>query len=127
MAVGVETRMPFLDANLIQTVMSLRVIEPDHALGPKAWLREAMKGVLPDEVLSRPKAGFQPPVQQWLSGVIKKYGETLRGGHLVEAGIIGREKVDQLLTQTITQGWHGLFLTYKLVLLETWCRRVLGS
>jgi asparagine synthase (glutamine-hydrolysing) len=127
MAVGVETRMPFLDANLIQTVMSLRVIEPDHALGQKAWLREAMKGVLPDEVLSRPKAGFQPPVQQWLSGVIKKYGETLRGGHLVEAGIIGHEKVDQLLTQTITQGWHGLFLTYKLVLLETWCRRVLGS
>jgi asparagine synthase (glutamine-hydrolysing) len=86
-----------------------------------------MKGVLPDEVLSRPKAGFQPPVQQWLSGVIKKYGDTLRSGHLVEAGIIGREKVDQLLTQMMTEGWHGLFLTYKLVLLETWCRRVLGS
>jgi len=127
MAVGVETRMPFLDANLIQTVMSLRAIEPDHALGQKAWLREAMKGVLPAEVLSRPKAGFQPPVQQWLSGVIKKYGDTLRSGHLVEAGMIAREKVDQLLTQTKTQGWHGLFLTYKWVLLETWCRRVLGS
>jgi asparagine synthase (glutamine-hydrolysing) len=127
MAVGVETRMPFLDANLIQTVMSLRALKPDHALGQKAWLRAAMKGVLPDEVLSRPKAGFQPPVQQWLSGVIKKYGDTLRSGHLVEAGIIGREKVDQLLTQMMTEGWHGLFLTYKLVLLETWCRRVLGS
>jgi asparagine synthase (glutamine-hydrolysing) len=126
MAVGVETRMPFLDANLIQTVMSLRALEPDHALGQKAWLRAAMKGVLPDNVLSRPKAGFQPPVQQWLSGVIKKYGDTLRSGHLVDAGIIGREKVDQLLTQTSTQGWHGLFLAYKLVLLETWCRRVLG-
>lgn len=127
MAVGVETRMPFLDANLIETVMSLRVIEPDHRLGQKAWLRAAMKGVLPDNVLSRPKAGFQPPVQQWLSGVIKKYGDTLRSGQLVAAGIIDREKVDQLLTQTSTQGWHGLFLAYKLVLLETWCRRVLGS
>jgi asparagine synthase (glutamine-hydrolysing) len=126
MAVGVETRMPFLDADLIKKVMSLRAIEPDHELGQKTWLREAMKGVLPDNVLSRPKAGFQPPVQQWLSGVIKKYGDTLRSGHLVEAGIIAREKVDQLLTQTMTQGWHGLFLTYKLVLLETWCRRVVG-
>jgi asparagine synthase (glutamine-hydrolysing) len=126
MAVGVETRMPFLDANLIAKVMSLRAIEPDHALGQKAWLRAAMKGVLPDEVLSRPKAGFQPPVQQWLSGVISKYGDALREGHLVEAGFIRSDKVQQLLSKTVSQGWHGLFFTYKLVLLELWYQRIVS-
>ncbi len=124
MAVGVETRMPFLDANLIQTVMSLRAIEPDNALGQKAWLREALKGVLPDAVLSRPKAGFQPPVQQWLTGVIQTYGDQLRSGHLVERGVLDRDKVDHLLATTKAQGWHGLFFTYKLVLLELWYQRV---
>jgi len=126
MAVGVETRMPFLDANLIQTVMSLRAIEPDNALGQKAWLREALKGVLPDAVLSRPKAGFQPPVHQWLTGVIQTYGDQLRSGHLVECGVLDRDKVDHLLATTKTQGWHGLFFVYKLVLLETWYQRVVA-
>lgn len=126
MAVGVETRMPFLDANLIEKVMSLRAHEPDHGLGQKAWLRAALKGVLPEEVLARPKAGFQPPVQQWLSGVISKYGDLLRSGSLVEAGVIRREKVSQLLVQTASQGWHGLFFVYKLVLLEMWYQRVVS-
>lgn len=78
MAVGVESRLPFLDVRLIERVMALRAATPDHQLSQKAWLRTALKGVLPDEVLARPKAGFQPPVQAWLSGVLAAYGEVLK-------------------------------------------------
>ncbi|MCF8171978.1 MAG: asparagine synthase (glutamine-hydrolyzing) [Candidatus Methylopumilus sp.] len=124
MGVGVETRMPFLDANLIGLVMALRTRYPDDQLGQKVWLREALQGVLPAEVLARPKAGFQPPVNEWLSGVVKRYADALVGGHLQQAGILAAERVSDICTTLPQQGYTGLFLAYKLVLLELWYQKV---
>jgi asparagine synthase (glutamine-hydrolysing) len=127
MGVGVETRLPFLDVQLIERVMALRAATPDHQLGQKTWLRAALKGVLPDEVLARPKAGFQPPVQAWLSGVLAAHGDVLRDGQLVRDGILSESKVDEVLRSLPTQGWPGLFFTYKLVLLEMWFQKVVAA
>ena len=127
MAVGVETRMPFLDVKLIELVMKLRADHPDHALGQKAWLRAALKGVLPNEVLSRPKAGFQPPLHDWLSGVVAKYGDSLRDGQLVREGVLAANKIEYLLKDLSKQKWSGLFFAYKLVLLEQWYQRVIEA
>lgn len=127
MGVGVESRLPFLDVRLIERVMALRAARPDHGLGQKAWLRAALKGVLPEEVLARPKAGFQPPVNEWLAGVIATYGDVLRGGELVAEGILDAGKVNEALTKTAFQGWPGLFFVYKLVLLEMWYRKVVAA
>jgi asparagine synthase (glutamine-hydrolysing) len=127
MGVGVEARLPFLDAGLIELVMAIRRRNPDHALGQKAWLRAALKGVLPDEVLMRPKAGFQPPVWEWLSGVVAGYGNSLRDGNLIKTGILSDRKVDYILQDLPKQGWSGLYFAYKLVLLEMWQREVVGA
>jgi asparagine synthase (glutamine-hydrolysing) len=126
MGVGVESRLPFLDVRLIELVMALRNKYPDHTLGQKAWLRAALKGVLPDDVLARPKAGFQPPVWEWLSGVVTRYGNCLRDGHLVKAGILADKKTDYVLQELPRQGWPGLFFAYKLVLLEQWFQEVVA-
>lgn len=126
MGVGVESRLPFLDVKLIERVMALRTATPDHTLGQKTWLRAALKGVLPDEVLARPKAGFQPPVKEWLSGVMSVYGESLRGGQLVQEGILAAHQVDEVLRNLPKQGWSGLFFAYKLVLLEIWFKKVVA-
>lgn len=126
MAVGVETRMPFLDVRLIELVMQLRAKTPDHQLGQKAWLRAALKGVLPEEILIRPKAGFQPPLHAWLSGVVNRYGDMLSDGQLVQTGVIAADKVGHLLRQIAKRNWTGLFFTYKLLLLEMWYQKVVA-
>jgi asparagine synthase (glutamine-hydrolysing) len=125
MAVGVETRMPFLDKCLVETVMGLRRVQSDHKLGHKAWLRKALVNTLSEEVLMRPKRGFQPPVEAWLSGVIARYGENLRGGRLENAGILSPLGVEQLLTRCRSYGC--IFFAYKLVLLELWIRNMESS
>lgn len=127
MSVGVEARLPFLDAPLIEKVMALRARTPDHKLGQKAWLRAALKGVLPEEVLARPKAGFQPPVWEWLSGVTLKYREMLYDGVLVSQGIIDGARIEASTQRLSTQGWAGLFFLYKLVLLEFWYQTVVAG
>ncbi len=127
MGVGVEARLPFLDVGLIELVMTLRSKQPDHTFGQKAWLRAALKDVLPDEVLMRPKAGFQPPVREWLLGVITRYGGNLCNGNLAKAGVLDEKKIDSNLQGLLKQGWPWLFFMYKLVLLEMWQREVVGT
>jgi asparagine synthase (glutamine-hydrolysing) len=124
MGVGVETRMPFLDARLIELVMALRLKTPDHHLGQKAWLREALKGVVPDEVLKRPKAGFQPPVREWISGVVTRHIDILRSGQLVSEGVLDANKINFLCKSFHEQGWTQKYFTYKLILLEMWYQKV---
>lgn len=127
MGVGVESRLPFLDVKLIESVMAMRARHPDHRLGQKAWLRAALKGVLPDEVLARPKAGFQPPVWDWLSGVTLTYRHLLTDGALVRQGIVDGVCIEEVMHQLPSQGWTGLFFAYKLVLLEFWYQTVVAG
>ncbi len=127
MGVGVESRLPFLDVRLIELVMALRSKQPDHTLGQKAWLRSALRGVLPDDVVTRPKAGFRPPVGEWLSGVVTRYGNSLWDGNLTKAGVIDHKKAAYVSGEMPQKGWSGLFFAYKLVLLETWLRKVVDA
>lgn len=120
MASGVETRLPFLDVNLIELVVNLRLKSPDHHLGQKFLLRNALKGVLPPEVLKRPKSGFRPPVLEWISGVVGTYGDKLLSGELAAAGIINVTNIRTQLDKLDAIDWPHLFTLYKLVLLEEW-------
>jgi asparagine synthase (glutamine-hydrolysing) len=107
--------------------MALRLQTPDHQLGQKAWLRQALKGVVPDVVLARPKAGFQPPVREWLSGVVEKYVDILRDGQLVKEGVLAASTIDFTCTRFHEHGWHYKYFTYKLILLEMWYQKVVAA
>lgn len=126
MGVSVETRMPFLDVKLIDLVMSWRQNNPDYDLGQKSWLRAALKDVVPDEVLARPKAGFQPPVREWLSGVVEKYADILRNGQLINSGVLSSDTIDFTINELPHKDWSGMYFVYKLVLLEMWYQKVVA-
>ena len=121
MAFGVETRMPFLEPNLIGTALAVQSAFPDFSDGHKTLLREALTQVLPSEILSRPKAGFRPPVQEWLGGVVRTYIQCLFGGMLDRSDLIDVRSILQLHEgDEALPPWSQLFLLYKMVLLEMW-------
>lgn len=68
MRFSLESRVPFLDHRLVETVLRL----PDDALlqrgRTKAVLRDAMRGIVPDSVLDRrDKLGFASPMAKWVA------------------------------------------------------------
>lgn len=70
MAHSREVRLPFLDHNLVEFVFKL----PERLLVQDGWtkwiLREAFRGVVPDEISNRvDKLGYMPPQQKWLNGL----------------------------------------------------------
>jgi asparagine synthase (glutamine-hydrolysing) len=60
-------------------------------------LREAMRDVLPADVLTRPKQGFGSPMEEWLRG---QFGHdalvAVRGSGLTERDLLDYTVVDQL-------------------------------
>lgn len=123
MASSIELRLPLLDYKLIELVIGLRRVQPDHNLGQKAWLKSALEGVLPPEVLNRPKRGFQPPVEEWMRAIIQKYHHWLDDGYLGSLGVINQKYINQMLNGFRRNGHHS-FMLYKLLVLETWYRQV---
>ena len=73
MAASIESRVPFLDHKLVEFTAKL---PNDLKLrgGTTKWiLREAMKGILPNEILERPKMGFPVPMERWLRSEYKTF------------------------------------------------------
>ncbi len=91
MSNSVELRLPFVDYKFVETVIGLRKSYSDDDLPAKHWLKEAGKDLLPDWLFTQRKRGFEPPVQEWLSGILKRYGEQLPSGNLVSLGILNKE------------------------------------
>ena len=71
MAASIESRVPFLDHKLVE--FTARLPERMKIRGgiTKYILRESMKGILPESILTRPKMGFPVPVGAWFRGPFK--------------------------------------------------------
>ncbi|WP_417517192.1 asparagine synthase (glutamine-hydrolyzing) [Minwuia sp.] len=73
MAASIEARMPFMDHMLAETVSAM----PDDCRirnGEDKWLlREGMRRILPEKILSRPKVGFRVPVNEWFRTTMRDW------------------------------------------------------
>jgi asparagine synthase (glutamine-hydrolysing) len=68
MANSVEGRVPFMDHRLVEFALSLPVEYRLSSMGnSKRVLKDAMKGLLPDYILNRRKAGFGMPLRSIFS------------------------------------------------------------
>jgi asparagine synthase (glutamine-hydrolysing) len=126
MASSVETRFPFLDYQLIELVMGLRKAVPDDDLGYKSRLKFALREVVPDEVLDRPKQGFQPPFTEWMRAILDRYIDRLTSGYLISLDIISADYLSRMIRDYQTSTQH-LFILYKLLLLEIWYRGIIAD
>jgi asparagine synthase (glutamine-hydrolysing) len=123
MAQSVEARVPLVDYRLVETVIGLRKAGRGELEAPKAWLRAAMAGLLPDAVLRRPKRGFQPPIFEWHRALMRAYGRLLIDGALVRHKILSRSGAALLAAQELpAEGYH--WLPFSALVLEIWCREM---
>ncbi len=97
MASSVEGREPFLDHHLVEFALALPP-RLKYRNGAGKWaLREAMRGVLPDAVIDRPKQGFGTPMEEWLRGPFgDEVANVVRSSSLRERGLFDYALVDEL-------------------------------
>jgi asparagine synthase (glutamine-hydrolysing) len=68
MASSIEARVPFLDHALVEFTMRVPTDLKIRHGQSKYILKKAMTGILPDEIIHRPKQGFGAPIKEWLRG-----------------------------------------------------------
>jgi asparagine synthase (glutamine-hydrolysing) len=79
MSASVESRVPFLDRNLVEFSLTL----PENFLisdngESKSVFRSAMRGIVPDSILDRrDKIGFETPQRVWIENVLRQHGTQL--------------------------------------------------
>jgi asparagine synthase (glutamine-hydrolysing) len=75
MAHSLELRVPYLDRAVFEVAAripaSLKV--PRHSRATKVVLRRALRGIVPEFVVNRPKLGFPTPTREWLRGPLYEW------------------------------------------------------
>ena len=100
MSVSLETRAPFLDPRVAQFAASVPVEYKLKGKNGKVILKEAMKGLLPHEILHRPKKGFGIPIAEWLKGRLNPMlRDLLSPDRLRRQGLFEPSYVHRLITE----------------------------
>jgi len=122
MAVALECRVPFLDHRLVELCTRIPPEDKADLFSGKKVFKRAMRGVIPDEIINRKKAGFTLPLDQWFRSElremvtdllsedrIKKQGvfDPAAVGRMLSAHLSGRENMGhQLFSLLIFQMWR---------------------
>lgn len=75
MAVSVELRVPFLDNDLFEHVLTLPKRCKYYSQTPKALLIDSCRDLLPLHVIEKKKMGFVLPMREWMQGPLNSYSK----------------------------------------------------
>ena len=77
MAVALETRVPFLDHRVAEVAARIPLSLKVHGGQGKQIVRRLLHGLVPRDLVERPKAGFAVPVGSWVKGPLRPWAEDL--------------------------------------------------
>jgi asparagine synthase (glutamine-hydrolysing) len=124
MAASIESRVPFLDHRLVEFAAQLPNDRKLSGFSTKRILREAVKGVLPDRIVSRPKMGFPVPFASWVRGPWRSVvSDVLLDPRTRDRGIVDAAAVGRLLAGApAALGSQDADALWSLLNLELWYR-----
>ena len=124
MAASIESRVPFLDHPLVEFTARLPERLKLRGGTTKYILREAMRDVLPPEILTRGKMGFPVPVGAWLRGPYRGIvDELVLSPRALERGLFDPVAIRGIVSRHAAGEDHSERL-WSLVNLEIWHRVV---
>lgn len=121
---GVDVGFPFLDSRVLDFSLKLPTSYKLKGLKLRWFFKEALRGFLPDEILTKKKHGFGLPFGHWAvdhEPLNKLATNALHG--LAERNIVRREFIDTLLREHLPAhpGFYGE-LVWIMTMLELWMR-----
>ncbi|MEN3335995.1 MAG: hypothetical protein V7641_5360 [Blastocatellia bacterium] len=126
MAHSLEVRTPFLDYRIVELAARMPMQMKMRGLTTKYAIRKLAERLLPREISTRPKSGFNVPINNWMTPASESFvrdhlaAETLRRRGYFDAAQVtamlddhfaGRANRSQWLLMLLTfEIWHRLFI-----------------
>ncbi len=127
MMASLEGRVPLLNNDFVEYATRLPLDMKLHGLSSKFLFKRALRGLLPDRILNRPKKGFGIPVANWFRGPLKEQMLSVLSPERVArkgffdpaavAALVGdhlsgrRDNRKQLWTLFVFELWHDGYLS----------------
>jgi asparagine synthase (glutamine-hydrolysing) len=121
MAVSLETRVPFLDKDVVEFAAKIPPGMKVRA-GQGKWLvRQVLHKHVPAALIDRPKTGFSIPLDDWLRGPLKSWAhDLLSPDRLQQQGLFNTARVEQKLGEHMSgRRNHGYWL-WNVLMAQAW-------
>jgi asparagine synthase (glutamine-hydrolysing) len=124
MAVSLEARVPLLDHKLIEFVARIPAQLKMKGLETKHIFKRAVRGLVPSEILDRPKQGFGLPIQKWINQELRAYiRDCLLDQRTRERGYFNQDYIALLFDEHDRGRRDNTGPLWTLFMLELWHRR----
>lgn len=128
MATSLEARVPLLDHKLIEFVTRIPSELKLKNLETKYIFRKAVRGLVPDEILDRPKQGFGVPIGEWINRQLReRIHSDLSDARALQRGYFEKSYIQTLLDEhrrNRRDHSHALWLLW---MLELWHRQFMDD
>lgn len=129
MAQSIEVRVPFLDNDLVDFVLTLpaqyKMTPPDSG---KLVLRSAMRGLVPDAILTRKKQGFSSPDENWYrNGSMDYVKSVLLDPRTLNRGYFQPDYIRKVVSEHAQGKVNHRLLIWSLLSFEHWNREFMDT
>ncbi len=126
---GIDVRFPMLDDGVIDFSARLEPALKLKGTKLRYFFKEALRGFLPDEIITKQKHGFGLPFGPWLQshdGLRQFVGDSLT--RLRSRGIVRPAFIDELLGNTLAEhaGYYGT-MVWVMLMLDQWLEHHPGA
>ena len=121
MANSLETRIPFLNHNLVE--IGWRIPESIKIKNKKGkWiLRQILKDYLPQNLFERPKSGFSIPLAQWLRGPLRDWAEILINKKNIEhEGYLHFDYINKMWSEHLSGRYDWSSRLWNILIFQSW-------
>lgn len=128
MATSLETRVPFLNLDVLSYLERIPVELKLHGLTRKYLLRKAVGNLLPRSIITRRKRGFSIPVAAWLNHELRGLAhEYLNETRLRREGVFNPQEVKTLLDEHARRARNNAKLIWTILMFQVWRERWLDT
>ncbi len=121
MAVSLETRVPFLDLDVVNFACRVPLFMKMRNGRGKWLLRQVLYRHVPPALVDRPKTGFGVPIDSWLRGPLRTFaGDLLERGRLKAQGLFDADVVSETLNSHLQGARNAGHWLWNVLMAQSW-------
>jgi asparagine synthase (glutamine-hydrolysing) len=121
MAVALETRVPFLDKDVVEFAARVPPGMKVRDSSGKWLVRQVLDRHVPRALIDRPKTGFSTPLDDWLRGPLRSWaGDLLSPARLARQGLFKPNRVARMLDEHMSRRQNHAYWLWNVLMAEAW-------